>query len=507
MNNNAYLVMEGISKNYNGTRALQNVDFSALRGEVHAIIGENGAGKSTLVRILTGAVNSDAGKIYIEGRESKIGNPIDAQRLGIRAVYQHFSLISHLSVTENILIGNMPMNKKSLSINWPRAHENAKNILERIGFTELNVKQIVRNLSVAQKQMVEIAKAISVSPQILIMDEPSAVISQKDLERLFSVIAKLKSENVLILYISHRLDEIFTIADRVTVLKDGKFVGTEKTTNTNRQSLVKMMVGRSIEEIFPDRKPVSENPILKVKNLNRGQITRNINFHLSKGEILGFYGLVGSGRTELARCIFGADKPTSGEIIFNDKNIGFLTPDKAIAEGIAMLTEDRSFDGLIMFLPIKDNASIAAMKRISIAGILNLKLRDNLVSEMIRKLSIRPNDPNKPVKALSGGNQQKVVFAKWLMLETPVLILDEPTRGVDVATKHEIYAIIRKLADSGTAIILISSELPEVIGLSDRVIVMRDGRITGTFIRKDFSEETLLASAAGVKNDMEVING
>ena len=499
-----FLEMKGISKSYNGTRALRKVDFSAQRGEVHAIIGENGAGKSTLVKILSGAVNSDEGRIFISGAESRINSPIDSQKLGIRAVNQHFSLVSHLTVTENILIGNLQKSNAKFCIDWTKSHESARKVLDRIGFVDLDVKLKISDLSASQKQMVEIAKAVSVSPNILIMDEPSAVLSQKELDRLFRVIRQLKSENVLILYISHRLDEIFQIADRVTVLKDGCLVGTVNTTETSKPALIKMMVGRTIDEIFPDRVSSFNNKVMIVRGLSRDKIFKDITFSIAKGEILGFYGLVGSGRTEMARCIFGADRFTKGDVLINEKPIELSTPRKALNEGISMLTEDRSFDGLVMFLSIKDNISLASMKKFSRFGVLNKSLQNSSVKSMINKLRIKPDNPARQLKELSGGNQQKVVFAKWLTLETPIIILDEPTRGVDVATKHEIYNIIRALADSGTAILLISSELPEVIGLSDRVIVLREGRITGEFKRQEASEEKLLACAAGVVNEGEV---
>lgn len=498
-----YLEMKRISKNYNGTKALRKVDFSAKSGEVHAIIGENGAGKSTLVKILTGAVNADEGRIFISGAENRIDNPLDAQRLGIRAVHQHFSLISHLSVTENVLIGNLQRSYLRNCIDWQKSHEVARDVLERLGFGDLDVKKRVSDLSVSQKQMVEIAKAVSVSPNILIMDEPSAVLSQKELERLFRVIRQLRDENVLILYISHRLDEIFSIADRVTVLKDGCHVGTVKTTETSKSALVKMMVGRNIEEIFPDRVSTTLDTVLSVHRLCRDKAFKDVTFSIAKGEILGFYGLVGSGRTEMARCIFGADRLTSGEILMGGKYVKVTTPRKALNEGISMLTEDRGHDGLVMFLSIRDNVSLASMKKMTRLGFLSKRVQNSLVISLINKLRIKPNNPDKQLKALSGGNQQKVVFAKWLILETPILILDEPTRGVDVATKHEIYNIIRALADSGAAIMLISSELPEVIGLSDRIIVFREGRIAGEFLRREASEEKLLASAAGVVSDGE----
>jgi len=503
MNPSYFLEMKDISKSYNGTRALRNVDFSAQKGEIHAIIGENGAGKSTLIKILTGVVTSDEGKIFISGEEKRINNPLDAQRLGIRAVHQHFNLVSHISVTENILMGNMPHAKARFCIDWDKAHAVAGEILDKLGFADFEVKRRISGLSVSQKQMVEIAKAVSVSPEILIMDEPSSVLTQKELDTLFSVIRRLKEDGVLILYISHRLDDIFRISDRVTVLKDGRLVGTVLTSETDRPSLVKMMVGRSIEEIFPDRLAHFHSEALKVRKLNRGKSFKDITFSVAKGEILGFYGLVGSGRTEMARCIFGADKLSSGEILINGVSIKHETPRKALNAGISMLTEDRSHDGFIPFMSIRDNISLASMSKMTKLGIIRKSVQTLIVKGMIDKLNIKPEDPSKQMRSLSGGNQQKVVLAKWLTLETPILILDEPTRGVDVATKHEIYNLIRMLADSGSAIIVISSELPEIIGLSDRTIVMREGRIAGEFTRQAVSEEKLLACAAGVTSNRE----
>ncbi|HSV55513.1 MAG TPA: sugar ABC transporter ATP-binding protein, partial [Magnetospirillaceae bacterium] len=353
-------------------------------------------------------------------------------------------------------------------------------------------------LSVSQKQIIEIAKAVRVSPNILIMDEPSSVLSQKDLERIFQIIRDMRDQNVLVLYISHRLDEVFQISDRVTVLKDGCLVGTVPTMETDRPALVRMMVGREVSEIFPNRISARDSEVLSVSGLSRDRAFRDISFSAARGEILGFYGLVGSGRTEMARCVFGADKPTSGEIRVGGRPVRPSTPRKGLDEGISMLTEDRSHDGLVLFLSIRDNVSLASLHKLSKCGILRRKLQDSRVRTLIGRLRINPGNPDKPVQALSGGNQQKVVFAKWLMLETPILILDEPTRGVDVATKHEIYAIIRGLADSGTTILLISSELPEVIGLSDRIIVLREGQMVGEFQKQEATEEKLLACAAGV---------
>ncbi len=493
-----FLLMQGISKSYGGTRALREVDFSAQSGEVHAIVGENGAGKSTLVKILNGAVQPDAGQIRLNGTRMEIDSPLCAQRLGIRAVHQHFSLVPHLTVTENILLGDMPTGKLKWWIRWPEAHRRAQEILKWIGLGEINGRKPVAQLSCSQQQIVEIAKAVAIRPRILIMDEPSSVFSQEELKRLFVLIKKLKEQSVLILYISHRLDEVFEIADRITVLKDGTLVGTVRPQETDRGNLIRMMVGRTLDEVFPHRQARPGIDILTVNRLGREGAFENVSFSVGQGEIVGLYGLVGSGRTEVARCIFGADQPTSGQILLNGQAIHCQSPHDALKAGIAMLTEDRIRDGLVLFLSIRDNVSLANFHLMSWGGILNRRRQNLLVRSKVQELNIRPPEIERRLRTLSGGNQQKVVLAKWLLAQAKVLILDEPTRGVDVPTKQEIYNIIKNLADRGMGIFLISSELPEILGMSDRALVMRAGRLAGNFPRAHATEQKLLACAAGV---------
>jgi len=490
--------MQGITKSYDGTQALRKVDFSAGSGEVHAIVGENGAGKSTLVKILTGAVQADTGQILLNGKPREIGSPLIGQRLGIRMVHQHVSLVPHLTVTENILLGDMPKRKLKWWINWPEAHCRAQKILEEIGFRGINVRKVVSRLSASQQQMVEIAKAVAVKPQVLIMDEPSAVLSQEELKRLFALIRDLKKKSVLILYISHRLDEVFEIADRVTVLKDGILMGTVRPQEIDKGSLIKMMIGRTLDEIFPHRPVRAGAEILTLKDLSLKGSFENISFSVAQGEIVGLYGLIGSGRTEVARCIFGADQPTSGDIRLNGRVVRPKSPHDALKAGIAMLTEDRIRDGLVLFLSIRDNVSLANFQLMSRLSILNRRRQNSLVRSKVQELRIRPPEIDRLVQTLSGGNQQKVVLAKWLLAQAKLLILDEPTRGVDVATKQEIYNIIKDLADSGMGILLISSEMPEILGMSDRALVMREGRLAGEFLRHEATEQNLLACAAGV---------
>ena len=498
MDSSDFLVMRGIRKNYDGTQALKGVDFSARLGEVHAIVGENGAGKSTLMKVLSGALQKDGGEILLDGSPVVIRSPFDAHQLGIRAVYQEFSLVRHLSITENILLGQMPTRRLKWLVDWKTAHAQAAQKLAEIGFTGLNVHSQVARLSVSQQQMVEIAKAAVTQPRIWILDEPSAVLSQEELTRLFELIRQRSQAGTLILYISHRLEEVFEIADRITVLKDGEFIGTVKPAEADQNRLIKMMVGRDLGELFPKRQPRLGEEALAVKDFGRAGSFQNVSFSLRQGEIVGMFGLVGSGRTQVARCIFGADQPSAGEVRLAGRAVRLRTPNQAVKAGIAFLTEDRKRDGLVMSCSIRDNASLATMDQVSYLGLLNVRKRDARVDEKVKELSIHPTRIGRLVRQLSGGNQQKVILAKWLLSQARVLILDEPTRGVDVATKAEIYRLINDLAQGGVAILLISSELPEILGMSDRALVMREGALVGVFSQSEASEERLLACAAGV---------
>jgi ABC-type sugar transport system ATPase subunit len=493
-----FLALKGIDKSYGGTHALRSVDFSAHSGEVHAVVGENGAGKSTLMKILSGATQMDAGEIYIDGNHVDLSSPFHAHHLGIWTVYQEFSLIPRLSVTENILVGRLPTRSKGW-VDWTAAHQKAQEILDEIGFGGLDVRQPVSSLSVSFQQVVEIAKVLIEKPKILILDEPSAVLSQDELEKLFLIIRKLRDNNNLVIYISHRLDEVFEIADRITVFKDGKQVGTVKPQETNQSELVKMMVGRELKEIYPQRTPKEAEVILRVAGLQSGNSFHDVSFDLRRGEIVGMFGLVGSGRTQIGRCLFGADPITSGRIEINGKVFQPKSPRDGVTIGIALLTEDRKRDGLVMNFSIMDNMGLASLPRFSRKTWIDLLRLRKSSQKKIKELDIRPSDVARLVKTLSGGNQQKVILAKWLLTEANILILDEPTRGVDVATKAEFYQIMGQLADEGLAILMISSELPEILGMSERVLVMRHGAIVGQFNRQEATEERLLAYAAGVE--------
>ncbi len=492
-----FLAMSGISKRYDATQALRDVDFSAESGKVHALVGENGAGKSTLVKIITGVVQADSGRVLIDGASTSIANPLAAQRLGIRVVHQHVSLVPHLSVTENIHLGNLPTRAGGAWIDWREAHVRAQAALAAIGVAGIDVRLPISRLSLGQRKLVEIAKACAVSPRMLIMDEPSAALSYEERERLFDLIERLKAASTSILYISHDLDEVLGIADRVTVLRDGAVVGTMPAAETDKRRIVEMMVGRVVSDIFPERRARPGAEVLRLDNLSGGTRFQDVSLSIAAGEILGFYGLIGSGRTEVARCVFGADQPTGGEIRVKDRIVRPRSPRDALNAGIAMLTEDRTRDGLVLFLSTCDNITLANFDRVSRYGLIERRRQRALVSGKVRELGIRPANIDQPVQTLSGGNQQKVALAKWLLACADVLILDEPTWGVDIAAKQDIYDVIRRVADEGMAILLISSELPEVIGMSDRVLVMRKGRLVGEVPRPEATERKLVALATG----------
>ncbi|MGL1892896.1 MAG: sugar ABC transporter ATP-binding protein [Spirochaetaceae bacterium] len=492
------LEIRGISKRYEATLALNNIHISASAGEVHAIVGENGAGKSTLMRVLSGATTPDSGELYIKGKKIDIFTPHKAFEHGIRTVYQEFSQIPNLSVAENILIGKMPYFKTKFLVDWKSAYLQSQEILNSLGFPGINVKDKISNLDVSQMQVVEIAKAITEDPEILILDEPSAVLAAPELEQLFTLIEKLKKKGTLIIYISHRFDEVFKIADKITILKDGEKVKTLPTSEIDEQGLIHLMVGRSIGDLFPVRKLNTGVPILKVENLSKEKEFNNISFELKQGEILGLFGLVGSGRTALSRSLFGASKIDSGNIILKGKKITPQSPGEAIGHGLAYLTKDRKIDGLVLCNSIKENMTFSILNKISKGIFLNKFLEAEKASSMMDSMEVKPKDYNQLVSTQSGGNQQKVLLSRWLLTNSKVLILNEPTRGVDVKTKAEIYKLIGKLAQDGLAIIMISSELPEIIGLSNRALVFRHGGIVGEFAKEQMTEVSLLGCASGI---------
>jgi ribose transport system ATP-binding protein len=493
---NDFLSMQKISKRFPGVQALHEVNFNCLPGEVHALVGENGAGKSTLMKILAGVYHPDEGKIILHGQETIFRDPKTAQDQGISTIYQEFNLVPELDVAENIFLGREPRRVGGLFIDSDSLYKRAGELLEWLQ-TEINPRTQVKNLSVAHQQMVEIAKALSLNSRILIMDEPSAVVSGKELEALFRIIFSLRNQGKTVIYISHRLEEIFQIADRATVLKDGKFVGTVKPKEIDKPTLIKMMVGRSLKETFPEKEKGERREILVLQELGREGILKRINLGVYTGEILGIAGLVGSGRTQLAKAIFGVDPVDRGEITFNGEKIKNLNPKDLIARGIGFLPEDRRKEGLISCLSVAKNITLLVLDKIQRWGFIRPHKEERLVQEGIKKFNIATPSGHQEIQYLSGGNQQKAILAKWINAHCRLLILDEPTRGIDVGAKAEIYELMRKIAKQGTAIIMISSELPELMGMSDRIIVMQDGRIRGELSSSEATEEEIMLLATG----------
>jgi ABC-type sugar transport system ATPase subunit len=490
----ALLEMKGIGKSFPGVKALEGVNLTIRQGQVHALLGENGAGKSTLIKILSGAYSRDEGEIFLNGEQVDIRNPGDAERLGISTIYQEFNLASHMTVAENIFLGHLPT--KAGRVDWTRVRSRSRELLDSLE-VNLGVDTLTGSLSVAQQQMVEIAKALNRNTRLLVMDEPSAVLGEKDIDNLFAVVRRLQAAGIGIIYISHRLKEIFEIADEVSVLKDGRYVGTRRVSEVNMDDLVKLMIGRDLEDVYPKRNSAPGEVVLEVSHLAQAHLVKDVSFSLRAGEIVGFAGITGSGRTEVARVLFGADKPTAGEMKLLGKPYRPKSPRDAIDQGMALVTEDRKRLGLLLKLQVYFNVTVAGLDRLSRFGMLQLRQERSLVAKWIENLRIKTPSADFMVANMSGGNQQKVVLARWLSLGIKVFILDEPTRGIDVGSKSEIYQIMADLADLGVAIIMISSELPEVLGMSDRILVMRDGKVAADLSRDEASEELVMHYAVG----------
>lgn len=492
------LEMRNITKTFPGVKALKNVDFSCYKGEVHALIGENGAGKSTLMKILAGAFTPNSGEILINGSQVSINNPQEAIKLGVAVIYQELNLIPYLSAIDNVLLGHEKRNKLGF-INMKKNRAEAMKWLDSLGEDIIDdYNRPVYTLSIAQQQMVEIAKALSLNASIIVMDEPSATLTEKEMNSLFNIINKLKQKGVTIIYISHRLEELFKISDRVTVLRDGELIKCVDTVSIDKAQLICLMIGRELDKSFPVRENcIQDSCLLEVRNLSDENLLRDINIKLRKGEVLGISGLVGSGRTELVRTIFGADPAKTGEIFIDGKKVAIKDPHSAVKHGIGLATEDRKSQGLFLDMSIKDNALISSMDKVSSYGFIDMKEELKTVLKCIDELNIKTSGYGKKVRELSGGNQQKVVLAKWLSTGSRILILDEPTRGIDVGAKYEIYCLMNDLVKRGIGIIMISSELPEIIGMSDRILVMHNGRITGEINDMDVTEERIMWHATG----------
>jgi len=474
--------LSDITKSFEGVTALKGVSFDVREGEVHALLGENGAGKSTLIRIIAGSHLPDAGVLRVSGEPVRFGSPRDARRRGIATIYQELLLFPELTVAENVFLGNAPRTRLG-SLDWAAMRARARALLDSLDSPDLSVDAKVGGLSVANRQRVEIAKALSQDPRVLVMDEPTASLAQADVDRLLAVVRRLRERGVAVVYVSHRLAEVFAIADRVTVLRDGAAVGTRAISEVTEASLVSMMVGRPVDQLFPKGQTELGRTMLEVRGLSSRDGVRDVSFSVKAGEILGIAGLVGSGRTELALAIFGIAPATAGEILVDGKPVRIDGPRRARDLGIAYVPEDRGQQGLVRSHTIRENVTLAVLDRVARAGILDRAEETRRAREAIERFRIRARGPEQLARQLSGGNQQKVVLAKWLGAEPRILILDEPTRGIDVGAKAEVHALMSDLARQGLAIVMISSELPEVLGMSDRVLVMNRGRLVGEFDR------------------------
>lgn len=491
------LKMHGISKSFGTVKALQNINIEAYGGEVLALLGENGAGKSTLMKILSGVYKKDAGKIFIEGEEVFPQNIKEAEKLGISIIHQELSVLPNLTVAENIFLGNEKFSKVTRRINKSIINERSVLFLEQIG-CKVNPNTLVKDVNVGDRQMIEIAKALTKNSKIIIMDEPTTALTDVETKKLFEVIEKLKGKGIAVIYISHRMEELFAICDRVTVLRDGQYVGDVRTSEIDQDGLIAMMVGRKLEDQFPYKKVKRGQTLLKVENLQYKNKVNNVTFHIKSGEILGISGLMGSGRTELAKAIFGEYKKDSGNVFIEGEKVNINSPKEGIKNGICYVSEDRKGEGLILDMSVGENMSLSnlAAYENSLKKIDRKKEKED-IKEYIKKLSVKTPSEGQLIKKLSGGNQQKAILAKWIMLSPKVLIIDEPTKGIDVGAKKEIYEVLNELKSNGKAIIMISSDMPEVLGISDRILVMHEGKISGELSHEEANQETIMAYAVG----------
>jgi len=487
------LSMKNVCKEFPGVKALQDVSLDIIRGEIHGLVGENGAGKSTFIKIIGGSYSLSSGEMYLNGEQLSFSAPLEAQKKGISVVHQELKLVDSLTVMENIYLGRWPKMKAGV-IDWEKLKEDAKKLIESIG-TTLDPEELVGNLTVAQMQIVEICKVLSTNAKFIIMDEPSAVLTPSEMDTLYSIIKKLKVDGITIMYISHRLEEIFDLCDRVTVLRDGKKIDTLAVSEVSKADLIKKMVGHELGMEHPKEVVPIGEVVLSVNNLCRGNVLKGISFELHRGEILGFAGLVGAGRTEVARAIFGADKGVTGEVTLKGQNYNPSTVPNAIKRGIGLISEDRKREGLVLNLSVQKNLSLVNMKTVLKCGFISEQKEEELADKYIRELKIMTPSAEQEVTYLSGGNQQKVVIGKWLNTNSEILMLDEPTRGIDIGAKKEIYNIMTDLVKQGKAILMISSEMPELLGMCDRIIVMHEGKITGCLDRTEATQEKLLELA------------
>lgn len=492
--------MSGIGKGFPGVQALDGVDFEVMPGEIHALLGENGAGKSTLLKILSGAQQPDRGTISIDGKTVALNSPLEAQRCGVVTIYQEFTLAPNLTIAENVFIGREPGN--GIFVNWRQMREETRAITRRLGL-ELRPTAVVRDLNVAEQQMVEIARALSMKSRLIVMDEPTSALSSAEVEKLFRIVRDLKAQGISIIFVTHRIEEVMALCDRYTVLRDGRRVDAGKIAETSVDQIIRAMVGRQVNALFAQRESSTPGEVaLEVEGLTRrgnaqdqnATVLSNVSFAVRRGEILGIAGLVGAGRTEAARAIFGADPFDSGRILVAGQKVDIRSPRSAIRHGIGLVPEDRKRQALFLALAVQTNLSMAAQGRITRWGIfMDEAAERSMVEEYRKALNIRMSGPEQLIANLSGGNQQKVVLARWLALRPKVLIVDEPTRGIDVGAKVEVHNLLFEMARSGIAVIAISSELPEILAISDRIVTMREGRVTGSIDRDEANGERLMA--------------
>jgi ribose transport system ATP-binding protein len=495
------LEMQGITKDFPGVRALEEVDFDLRRGEIHALVGENGAGKSTLMRILFGVHQEDAGHVFLRGQEASIHNPHHALELGISMVHQELNLVPYMNAAQNIALGRESRRLAGV-LQWRSIYRDAQEQLARLG-VEVNLRVPVKRLSVAQQQMVEIAKALSWKAEVLVMDEPTSALTPHEIEQLFQLLKYLASQGVGIVFISHRLEEVFAVADRVTVLRDGHKVGSWPVQEVVMAQLIQAMVGRNVNQMFPKVEAERKEEIMRVEGLERAPVLHNVSFTAYRGEILGIAGLVGAGRTELARAIFGADPVDKGAVYIRGQPAAINSPQHAIRHGIGFLTEDRKTQGLVLAMSLESNLALTVYDLLSRFTVIQRRERRQLANQYVEALKIRPPHLERRARYLSGGNQQKVVLGKWLARQVDILIFDEPTHGIDVGAKAEVHLLMSDLAKSGACVIMISSELPEVLNMSDRILVMREGRIVADLDHRQATQELVMEYATGVRPPQE----
>lgn len=490
------LEVHGLTKEFAGVRALDKIEFTVEKGEIHALMGENGAGKSTLIKILTGLYKADAGTILFEGEERRFTTVLSAQKAGISTIYQELNMIPYLTVSENIFLGHYPYNKSG--IDWKKMHEEAQKLIDEIGM-DIDVKKPLNSYSTAKQQIISIIRAVNFNSKLLIMDEPTSSLDSNEVEILFGIMDKLKAKGVSMIFITHRLDEVYKKCDRITVLKDGQYVGTWKTGELSQYELLKAMIGKkevALERTLPIRDFSDKEDVLEVKNLIRVPYVNDVSFKIKKGEILGLAGLLGAGRTETARIIFGCDVPDSGQIFVEGKEVSIKSPEDAIQAGLAFCTENRREEGIFPDVSVQNNLTICSLDQLTKGGFINSGRRKQLSDDYIKKLLIKTPSGEQLIKNLSGGNQQKVILSRWMAVNPKLIILDEPTRGIDVGAKAEIEKLIYEFSNQGISVLFISSEMAELVRNCDRILVLRDGKLMGELSGQDISEKSIMQTIA-----------